>query len=918
MVPGMHVEKIGGQFPLNCFLMIDGTDVFNSCQTVYSSNLMVEHLTNVREDKRRNPLYRALWYMTGGGTTKNNIHAREESHEVTRREAHRGVTLDGRHTVVFNGMPRTCHNPLLRRNEFFSNLDGPQAAKSGGTKDHRNQFTLNAWFEHSETYKIGKANVFSYLLMQNISIRPEASSQKLFEAIEAVRGTTPWATLAKATGVKHSRLAEVGNSRIEGAPNQSTWRRICHEDLHSGGHWIDSARAMIISLMPLNLRKVLRFLHKTKRQGRGVRKNCVYIKTSSDLKTCDFNCCGEKLMDKYHWSTHYMLSDFLPYFVNDEEVTNFIKTWWLVTVLTNSPGFGLRELEWSVVATKSMMAQFEVLAMKRSSKFLKGKYLSCSYMKELLKCYEIWKFGLSKQRNGLSIDEISKIIKQPIDPTGGAGGNAEQAMLRGWLRRLALHKTTEQQRQEKESRSNATQVPCGELLVNLGHGSAAPRFALSGKCNPTISGLCEAAFLLSFGATWGIVLSRLVAETKSDDLGVTSEQHGAAVQELPSAGLNKVAWYKCIHPADFAKKHYFNIESHDEMSSARSARSSFCTPRVGSNVWVRGTRPFLLRIIGILRIKAGGADFTFIFGHEYKLGNKIHECCDTVEYPPRGGPRTLLLTKNIELEQVATGCIMEVEPRPGAVPFFTGFTNPHLRILTRLDTPFEGMDIQAEVDAAKAIHENIVEGFDRVKFIDALKKKPSPAQSRKSKAKPKKTKGPTVAMLKNKLEALGLDSAGRKQELLDRLAAYEACSCKSTCCCAFSVNHLAGGAEATAKAKPKAKGKSKPKPKPKGKGKGKGRAKESESESEPESESDAEVEAEAKPRAEGRKRRSRPVSYAGCDGDGDASDGDGDASDSDAWGEIDGDGDASDSDAWGGIDSDSDDDKNSSSGNGRL
>ena len=43
MVPGMHVEKIGGQFPLNCFLMIDGTDVLNSCQTVYSSNLMVEH-----------------------------------------------------------------------------------------------------------------------------------------------------------------------------------------------------------------------------------------------------------------------------------------------------------------------------------------------------------------------------------------------------------------------------------------------------------------------------------------------------------------------------------------------------------------------------------------------------------------------------------------------------------------------------------------------------------------------------------------------------------------------------------------------------------------------------------------------------------------------------------------------------------
>jgi hypothetical protein len=82
---------------------------------------------------------------------------------------------------------------------------------------------------------------------------------------------------------------------------------------------------------------------------------------------------------------------------------------------------------------RSLLAQFEHLAMKYNLKFLRR--CSVSYFKQLLTPSAIWKFGWN---DGLATDVRSKMFWGALSKEGGTSSAPEGKAVTGFIRSLAL------------------------------------------------------------------------------------------------------------------------------------------------------------------------------------------------------------------------------------------------------------------------------------------------------------------------------------------------------------------------------------------------------------------------------------------------------------------------------------------------
>ena len=371
-VPTVSLEKIGGRFHINTFVMKDGKDIL-SLNLSYSNENSIIGIENVSNPGQ----HLMLNGIVCGGKKKKNQRQHCVVLEQERRKLEKdGEPMPGRWSVTdpATGKEHILHDPTFFVNQLFELPDQIQFEFDTHMMGQRSPKALAPLIANCEARSLRNRAVWLYLDNMKMKVRSEASSTAVFAKAEELRGTKEWDQHARRTGARGQTLAEIGDPRIglDPAPSRSVSRRFAHEAAHEDGILDNNMRDAIIQLAPVELVKRLMDSMNLHIQPSGTKPMFKYLKQTTAKKP-KTHFSGEKLMGKRAWRRHRLISDLIPLTQDDEELRAFVETWHLNAMVGYLPGGVSMEMadgwEW---ITKSMMLQYEWLAITRDHRLLKA------------------------------------------------------------------------------------------------------------------------------------------------------------------------------------------------------------------------------------------------------------------------------------------------------------------------------------------------------------------------------------------------------------------------------------------------------------------------------------------------------------------------------------------------------------------
>jgi hypothetical protein len=575
------LEKKGGKIPINVTTMDDGAEVYKSVFQNYSDIARTEEMVNIHEAHRRRLEFCSLLGTTSGGKSHPNMQEHHVFFERQRRKLEAGVRCKGHFQCFYKGRLVTVHDPVIHRNEFHRTLDHPEVMKQG-IMGLKNIHSMGPFLQGFEAMSSGRRTVYSYLLNMDTEAISEEHSTQMFSKAEELRGEPAWTKYSKATGAKFCTVAERG-SDVHGLtpdPSQNTWSRIEMGRMHFLGTVDDSFRDLILSLAPKAALRALHVAPSALRQGPGTKPLRSYIKIPNQGDTRpEFHKAGEKLHQKKKWRESLMFFDLYTLFdgVDTPEAADarkFLKTWnlYLQLIAPTVNGFGLDTLKQANMAARSLTAQFEMLCFNYVPRFFKN--LGVSYIKLLLVPDFIWRFGWTDE---LSIDTRMKAFWGKVGVAGGAGGNAEEWAITGFLRSLALLEVRLRIRLNKSSSLHIASL-CGGFQFHS---------PISSSEKSTYLGILKAMF----AGNIGVYLAQAFSRTRFD--------HSVRSQ-VRSLSLDKLQFFNTLRLTGQDPKKCYHPYHYDAAASNFSARGNLTRlPRVGSVAFVTGIddAPRLIRIM---------------------------------------------------------------------------------------------------------------------------------------------------------------------------------------------------------------------------------------------------------------------------------------------------------------------------------
>ena len=366
MVPATCLEKKGGRFHVNYVVMKDGKDVL-SLTRGYNNVNAIAALTNTAS--MRNSCF--LLGVQSGGRKKKNQRAHCVILEQQRRQMEKeGAEMQFRGQVKSGGRLHVFHHARIHANYFFDLPDQIQFEFDAHMKAQRSIKALSPLMDCTAR-SLSHRSLWLHSDNRRAKMRSENASRAIFAAAEEARGTDRWDAVSRASGAKGLTIAEAGDPRfgLDPDPSMSVWSRMAHETYHEKGIICNSFRDAFISLAPPKLREQLSQRPSVTIQPVGTKPMPRYVHFS---KTWKSHFAGEKLMNKDHWRRHRMILDLIPLCDGDADMTSFVETWHLFVMIDSNPrGLSMNMMEGWLVVTKSLMIQFEHLAVTRDAKLLK-------------------------------------------------------------------------------------------------------------------------------------------------------------------------------------------------------------------------------------------------------------------------------------------------------------------------------------------------------------------------------------------------------------------------------------------------------------------------------------------------------------------------------------------------------------------
>lgn len=226
----------------------------------------------------------------------------------------------------------------------------------------------------------------------------------------------------------------------------------------------------------------------------------------------------------------------------------------------------------ATVAAQSLCAQYETLTLKYNRRFIRK--CSISYIKMLLTPSAIMKFGYVWE---VSIDAKMKAIWGVVSKKGGAGTNAEDWAVTGYLRSIALLPLKYAMRKAELSKKIFIKFALSNQIQfhDLSCSGASAAYKTVMKC--------------MFGGNIGTALADAVRTAGYNFQGVD-------FQALP---LHSFQYFEKLKLTSAADSKFFNTNRFDWRVCGRSRRNIACRPRVGSNCLFRHRQDLDDRLIRI-------------------------------------------------------------------------------------------------------------------------------------------------------------------------------------------------------------------------------------------------------------------------------------------------------------------------------
>lgn len=257
-------------------------------------------------------------------------------------------------------------------------------------------------------------------------------------------------------------------------------------------------------------------------------------------------------------------------------LSQFIDTWHLFVTLTSpsDKGFGLDTYKKATMVGRSLCAQYEDVCAKYAPQFLNN--MSVSYIKILLVADMIWKWGWNDE---LSIDTRMKSFWSAVGVVGGAGCNAEEWAVKGYLRSLALLKF--RMTMEDSARAN-------KLFLQ---SPICPKFHLDREINGATKEKYMAILRYMYGGNIGLAIARAFSTCGTWDEDV--------VASVRSVELPKLRYLEALRLAAGDPSKMFRTYFADARAARQTGGRPGRVPHVGSNFFVTGAAghdPMLIRM----------------------------------------------------------------------------------------------------------------------------------------------------------------------------------------------------------------------------------------------------------------------------------------------------------------------------------
>ena len=348
-----------------------------------------------------------------------------------------------------------------------------------------------------------------------------------------------------------------------------------------------------------------------------------------------------------------------------------------------------------------MLAQYEDLAMKYNSKFLKR--CSVSYAKQLLTPSHIFKFGWVDE---LSIDTKMKLVWGVLDRGGGAGGNPEDRAISLCIRRMVLQPVVNTLKDVKRQ---------NQFIVRFALSEDKFEFRDPVRNRPLAKYRCILRYM--FAGDFGSVLLSAFQAFQLSDTETTFE--GIKSTQIAAMSLKNLQFFTklCVVGEDEAR--FFNPYTEDWILSAKSVRNIKCTPRLGSNVLVKGIKEdeILVRIMALFVVEIRRychQSRGYVASFLPFLAGYLYESCgisagDSRQYHALPHKPILFgLSRKVHLRQVSVGYEVLQESSERTFAYVTGYITPSVVIAIPETDTFGDVDISAGVQIAKEKHDEIV------------------------------------------------------------------------------------------------------------------------------------------------------------------------------------------------------------------
>ena len=306
--------KIGGHFPINVSVYVDGAEVFKGSSIIYSNKYKTEDIRNIAEHHRQRHELCALMGFESGGIGHNNVKEMSVWYEQQRRRLQdTGHKVNGVVELFLPGsnIRRRCHNPTVRRNEINCSLDDPEMRYQAGLAGGRQLNSMQHALPGFDAYGTNSRALFFFLTNANFHVATEMETISKHAGAEEALGTAQWKSHVAEQAVKHDTVAAGGCAWHNLPPDvlQNIHARYEYERKHWLGILDNTFREFLCALMDKADRLSLCHSQQALRQYRGAQKIFEYVKLKLDGDTA-YTKAQEKLIQKENFRLRRIQFDF--------------------------------------------------------------------------------------------------------------------------------------------------------------------------------------------------------------------------------------------------------------------------------------------------------------------------------------------------------------------------------------------------------------------------------------------------------------------------------------------------------------------------------------------------------------------------------------------------------------------------------